>query len=466
MTTKLLPLHWLLIGLASACAIAGCGDDDDGDDGPSADAGPDGGGSGSGGAGRAGSGGGGAGGGGAGGGGAGDGGEEPDCIKRGPITEDTTWEPVEECPDGFDVLSTVEVRNSGTTLTIEPGTTLRFDSDADLVVAAGAALVAIGSEDEPIVFTGWQELAGSWGGIIIRSNAVANEISHAVVEYAGAESGPSGAIALARETATGEQPGRLVLTSTVIRDNAKFGLTLLRSAVLSEFEDNTISDNAEGAIRVEAPALPHLAGTGNTIEDNGDDNIVQVETSILMPIEDDVSWPNLAPAPYRVTGPNGEGGALLYIKNHVTIEAGAVFEMAGGSGFEVLDGTAGLSAIGTEEDPIVFKGIDDSSWQGIGFCETSWTGNALEYVEVRNALGPAPAWGLCGTGATDVRDAGILVGHNFADKPSLLRVANLTVAGPNNSAADIAIKTPESMLVQEGTNTGTGAGDALELEEF
>jgi hypothetical protein len=59
--------------------------------------------------------------------------------------------------------------------------------------------------------------------------------------------------------------------------------------------------------------------------------------------------------------------------------------MAGGSGFLVAGGTAGLKAAGTPEQKIVFRGIGGSSWLGITFGESTWSENRLENVEVRNA---------------------------------------------------------------------------------
>jgi hypothetical protein len=389
-----------------------------------------------------------------------------DCTKRGPIDEDTTWKPLDECRDGFDVPSTIEVEGSGTTLTIEPGVKLKFQDNVELDVQPGASLVAVGTEESPILFTGWQEAPGSWGGVVFYSNAVSNEIAYATVEYAGADDGPSGAITLSE----GDTAGRAKLSHLTIRNNARFGLTVLEDAELGLFEDNTITENEGGAIRVEVTAVDQLAGDGNSIEENGPngDNVVQLETSILLPIVTETTWPNLSPAIYRVTGPNGDGGNQIYLEDHLTIEPGAVFEFAGGSGIDVSGGTSGLSAIGTEEEPIIFRGIDGSGWSGIGFCESNWTGNNLTYVEVHNAKGPPDAWSLCGTGATDVLKPGILVGDN-GGTTSFLHIENITVAGPNNADADIGLQssggTP-SELEQAGTNVGTGDADALVIEEF
>jgi len=388
------------------------------------------------------------------------GGEATDCTKRGPIKEDTTWKPLRACPDGFEVPFAVEVTGSGTVLTIDPGTKLKFEADAGLEIRGSAALVAVGTEADPILFTGWQEFEGSWDGIVFYSSALSNEISHAIVEYAGAPDGASGNIAV-----SSDPPGRVKLSSSTLRFGARFGLTVLDGGELSEFSDNTITDNAEGAIRVGVTAVDQLAGTGNTLESNGADNVVRIETSILHPLVTDATWPNLTPAVYRVTDPGGDAGADIFVKAQLTIEAGAILEFAGGSGIDVADGTSGLSAIGTAAKPIIFRGVDGSGWKGIGFCESNWSGNALEAVEIHNAKGPPDAWSYCGTGASAVLKPGLLVGHNFSANASQLRIKNITFAGPNNADADIGVKAPSS-LTQEGTNAGTGAADALVIEAF
>ncbi len=363
---------------------------------------------------------------------------------------DTTWKPLAACPDGFAVPATVAVNGAGTVLTVEPGTKLKFGAEASLVIGDSAALVAIGSEAKPITFTGWQELAGSWGGIVFHSSAVSNEISHAVVEYAGSKDGASGNIAL-----SSDGNGRLKLSSTILRNGAKFGLTVLDGGALGEFSGNTITNNALGAARVDATAVDQLAGTGNLLEGNGKSNIVRIEASSLVPIVKDTTWPNLSPAIYQVTGYQGTSGTQIYVKAHLTLEAGSTYEFAGGSGIDVSDGASGLAAIGTAAAPIIFRGVDGSGWTGIGYCESGWTGNALESVEIDNAAGPPNMWSYCGSGSPGVLRPSVLVGHNFLANASQLRIKNVTFKGPNNAPVDLFVL-PPSKLVQEGTNVGAG----------
>lgn len=85
------------------------------------------------------------------------------------LTADTTWR----------LKNLVSVK-PGQTLTIEKGTTIVGGSNtqAILVVEAGAKIVAEGTADEPIVFTSEEpagkRVAGDWGGIVILGKAPVN----------------------------------------------------------------------------------------------------------------------------------------------------------------------------------------------------------------------------------------------------------------------------------------------------
>jgi hypothetical protein len=293
---------------------------------------------------------------------------------------------------------------------------------------------------------------------LIESGSVENEISYAIVEYGGQSNVASANLLVWYD----EQPGRLKLSNTELRYSKRFGVGLWDKATLAQFENNTITHNESGAARVLATSVHQLKGSGNKFIDNGEDNIVRVEAGHGYGVGEDVSWPNLSPAIYRVTGIDGEGGNQLFVAHHLTIEPGAVFEFVGGSGIDVSDGSSGLSAVGTADAPIVFRGVDGSGWTGIGFCESNWAGNALEEVQIANAAGPTYAQAFCGDTWSD-NAASVLVGHILETNASALRMKNVRFAGPNNGDVDIQVRSP-SKLTQEGTNSGTGPNGALAIE--
>ena len=75
----------------------------------------------------------------------------------------------------------------GPVLTIEPGTTLAWQSSADfLIINRGSQLFAVGREDAPITFTSESDVLGTvgpedvqqWGGVVINGFGVTNKCSY------------------------------------------------------------------------------------------------------------------------------------------------------------------------------------------------------------------------------------------------------------------------------------------------
>jgi hypothetical protein len=114
----------------------------------------------------------------------------------GEITEDTTWT-LEGSP--YIVTSDVGIYGptygSTTTLTIEPGVEVRFESGVGMYVGGGwsgyyGAIVAQGTQDQPIRFTSNSDTPspGDWKGIYFRdkTNDELTILEHCLIEYAGA----------------------------------------------------------------------------------------------------------------------------------------------------------------------------------------------------------------------------------------------------------------------------------------
>ncbi len=383
-------------------------------------------------------------------------GAEPNgpCVKSGPIKASETWSP-ETCPDGVRLTALVEV-NSPAELTIAPGTVIKGDSEGLLRILPSAALIARGTPEKKIVFTGWQQKSGSWLGLSIRSNNAKNVISFALVENVG---GPDVAAGM-RLQSDRSQSGSLELTDAEIRGSTRFGLYLDSAAHFTKFERVDIHDNQDGAAWAEAPAVSALRGAGNSFHGNGPSNLVRIEGGILLPITHDASWPDLSPAIYRVGG--RDGGAMVYINAHLTIDAGAVFEMVGGSSLAVDGGASGLSAIGTASRPIVFRGISESGWAGVTFSDSTWAKNRLEYVHIHNAT-RAPESHVAGTASSSFRYPSVLVG-GMPGNGTFLALSNVAFHGPNAAVVDVAA-TNHGTLAIEGSNTGAAGGD-ITVERF
>jgi hypothetical protein len=383
--------------------------------------------------------------------------EEQGCVRDRDIETTQTWSPT-ACPDGYTVKTAINVRGTGVELKLEPGTVVKHEQGAGITVLGGASLIAKGTAEKPIAFQGYQSAAGTWRGLVFTSNSVKNELSHVSVAHAGSDKDISGAIHVGLAY---EEQGSVALSDVVVKDNAQYGLYVRRDGKLRAFTNTKIENNAKGVAHVEAPAVAQLRGigSGNNWVGNGD-NIVVIETNILVELTEDTTWPDLSPAKYRVVGQNNEGGDLVRVKQKLTIEAGAKFEMAGNSGFLVAGGTAGLKAIGTADKKIVFEGIGGSAWTGITFGESTWAENRLENVEIKNAS-QAPEWSYYGVNDNAYKIASVLMGYNGAT-PVQLTLKDVTFGAPNNAPADV-FKKNACNLVLEGTNVGA-AGGALVIE--
>jgi hypothetical protein len=102
----------------------------------------------------------------------------PTVTVSGNITSNTTW-----TSSNTYLLSGLVYVANGVTLTIEPGTIIRGDANvpnSSLIITKGGKLNAIGTVDQPIVFTSSKDSAarakGDWGGIILLGRGSLNTV--------------------------------------------------------------------------------------------------------------------------------------------------------------------------------------------------------------------------------------------------------------------------------------------------
>lgn len=140
------------------------------------------------------------------------------------------------------------------TLTIAPGTELRFGANSGMFIGQGdgGVIKAIGTSEEPIVFTADAEepQAGHWFGLVFGEDAsAASRLEHTIVEYGGGEDrlgwGAANIVVLGDKGA--------FIKNSVVRHSASFGIvraspnsgsftTDFTSAALG----NSFSNNADG----------------------------------------------------------------------------------------------------------------------------------------------------------------------------------------------------------------------------
>ena len=82
---------------------------------------------------------------------------------------------------GTDVTHTID----DVELIIDPGATLEFEEQGQLQFNADSVVTIEGTAENPITFTGTEEVKGWWDGIYLRTESFLNVISNAIVEYGG-----------------------------------------------------------------------------------------------------------------------------------------------------------------------------------------------------------------------------------------------------------------------------------------
>ncbi len=115
----------------------------------------------------------------------------PGCDVAGAIIADTAWSPA-SCAT-YNVTGNVIV-NDGATLTIQPGTTMRFAANTGIIVQGG--LEAVGTASKPILFTSanGSPAAGDWSGISFGTDSVSanvdaayNYLSGSIIQFSTIE---------------------------------------------------------------------------------------------------------------------------------------------------------------------------------------------------------------------------------------------------------------------------------------
>jgi hypothetical protein len=242
---------------------------------------------------------------------------------------------------------------AGATLTIAPGTTILMGEYLNVTPLSDvqSPIVAIGTAEQPIVFTSAQEnpAPGDWECIRIGSQAAASELEHVVIEYAGRACGTTGA---GFEGALDVDAPLRGIRNVTVRDSAGYGIALNAGADVREFRDNHFARNADASLYVEGTRLFNL-GTGNVFED--EDDFIDVPGGY---IQTEGRWQNQG-VPLRVTALGLAPGAS------VTIEPGVVIQMRGGT----LDAfNADFNIEGTEEQPVVFTSAQQNPGPGDWGC--------------------------------------------------------------------------------------------------
>lgn len=317
------------------------------------------------------------------------------------------------------------------TLTIEPGTVIQFKTDAGLVIQDGGTIAAVGTASGKIVLEGENATKGSWAGIMVYSNDVANKLTHVDIKHGGGDAfnsnGDLGNIIVYADA-------RLTLQNVLSELSATYGLNAPYSSSTLAVSNSVFTDNTNEPVQLLA-IYAHQLQPSNDFTGNGND-VIKVLTRTIT--EGNETWQKLN-VPYFITADSDKKQTVRNSAS-LTIAAGTTIIFDADCGLQEYDGY--LKAIGTAAEPILFTGLTKQAgaWKGLLFRSNNLN-NQLDHVTIE----------YTGSGSFNSNgDEGAII--VWAD--AYLSISNSTLT---NSSADCAINAPYSgETVVESNNTYTG----------
>ncbi len=262
-----------------------------------------------------------------------------------------------------------------TVLTIEPGTIIRMEPGARIVVRGDmGAIIAEGTPDKGIIFTSAaaNPVPGDWEHIDINGTSVVSSFSYCLIEYGG------------KNTSRGMlniSNGRVRVHHSILAHSFNAEVKIDNDRGFEGFSNNTLISVNGDAIFMRG-RLAHSLEGGNafTVPQGGGIRLSGMAANRI-DITQSMSL-QAQPAPYIVEDPiRIQDNAVL------TIEAGAVLRFL--SDKELIVGymsPGGLVAVGTEAQKVVFTSANampqKGDWGSIRFTEHAMPGSLMEYCVI------------------------------------------------------------------------------------
>lgn len=346
---------------------------------------------------------------------------EPDTLDCGTITTATT---LSNRGEGIDYLVPCEI-DVEAPLTIEPGVTIAFEQGAYLYIndfgSREGALIAEGTAQDSITFTGALGLPGSWVGLEVYSSSIQNKLSHCIIEYAGAGQGDEPALQVDKES-------KIIIEHCTFRDNKYRGLQVYPSALLEGFQENSFLRNDDYPIRIPAGQVTYL-DAATRFADNALSEIYVQNGSIY-----DRGY---------VRGGGHEWTALsipyfvdqdLNVTGQLTIQKGCQISFSNDTWLNVEDNGASLKIKGTKLQRVKISGrAGKGSWNGI-YIASSDPENIIEYATIADGGQNKKGWYMSNSGNISV---------GYLDNPDRIIVSESTI---RNSAGCGIVKEPGAIV--------------------
>ncbi len=265
------------------------------------------------------------------------------------ITRDEVW------PANRTHLVTAELRVKNAILKISPGTVVRFERNAGMIIEQGGGLIADGSE-QPIVFTSRDSIKGDWKCIYFSPTALHDScrLINCKFQYAGGD--PTRHATIFCEDATP------TIVGCTISHSPDVGIKLVGDCRGITLENNSITNCDFVPIQTD---IRNVSAIGlNTYQDNGLNQIRVIRAEV--DFDDNWRYPGV---PYRLADGITITNARLAIDPAVEM----IFEADESM---VISHGGAIQAVGTPAAPIVFTGSGSGSWNGIHFFASSNHGSS------------------------------------------------------------------------------------------
>ncbi len=256
-------------------------------------------------------------------------------------------------------------------LTIEAGVEIVFQENGGLGVYDNGSLKISGNANDPVLMRGQDALKGFWRGIHIETNKIDNSLDYLHLSDAG-----SNYVYCCNGVASiFLKDGQTSITNSVISNGKAHGILATKNFEFSGYANNTITTHELAPLNLSLGRVGELDGRSSSYQGNNQEFIL---------ISDDGSTSELTiyptDVPYLV-----DDSTVLDITERLNIEAGVEIVFSPNSGLGVYDNGI-LNAVGTANDPIIFRGFENSVgyWRGI-HTETNSASNIIRHAEIRNA---------------------------------------------------------------------------------
>lgn len=313
-------------------------------------------------------------------------------------------------------------------MTISAGVEWICEANAGIGIYDNGSLKLDGSSANEIVIRGKEAVDGYWRGIHIETNSLNNVFSYARISEAGANY-----VYCCNEIATVFlKDGKLSMDHTVLSNGASYGLVAKEAAELRNYASNTVTSHKNLPLYLAAERVGELDGEESDYTGNEEDFIGIFNSDV----SNNTTWPTNN-VPYLVDG------SVIDIKKPLIIEPGVevVFRSSGGLG--VYD-DASFYAVGTANDPIIFRGFSAQAgyWRGI-HIETNSLDNQIKHATISHS---GNNYVYC---CND--KAGVLL------KGGQLVVENATFS--DNAGCGITVKSGGNLTENDNTFSSNSEGD-------